>query len=140
MGTKLSTSSLVSCAGRSILDLDKLGDDSRAELIDGVLYQLPMTSLEHGHIASVVVMTVGAAYQLGHQGDWWIQGENDFEVQGEVYPTLTTPFRAPTDFREFGVGRRETFLAADRWGLSSIKSGARLSRTNPSSDFLILGQ
>ena len=32
-------------------------------------------------------MTVGGAYQLGHQGsgDWWIQGENDFEFCGEVY-------------------------------------------------------
>jgi hypothetical protein len=54
-----------------------VGDDDRRELIDGTLYELPMTSFEHGHIASLIVMAVGPAYQLGKDGPggWWIQGD-----------------------------------------------------------------
>ncbi len=72
----------------TLSDLEALGEQGRAELIDGVLYQLPMTSFEHGHIASMIVMALGPAYQLGSEGPggWWVQAENDFAVEDrQVY-------------------------------------------------------
>lgn len=60
----------------------------RLELIDGISYELPMTSFEHGHIASLLVSMLVPAYQLGRggPGGWWIQGENDFCANGsEVF-------------------------------------------------------
>jgi Uma2 family endonuclease len=85
MSSRRFQNSLTSRASRTIADV---GEDDRRELIDGTLYQLPMTSFEHGHIASLIVMAIGPAYQLGKDGPggWWIQGENDFEVDGrEVF-------------------------------------------------------
>lgn len=61
---------------------------ARLELIDGIMYELPMTSFEHGHIASLLVSMLVPAYQLGRggPGGWWIQGENDFCANGsEVF-------------------------------------------------------
>ncbi len=68
--------------------VDTGSERRRVELIDGILYELPMTSFEHGHIASVLVATLIPAYQLGRggPGGWWIQGENDFCADGhEVF-------------------------------------------------------
>jgi Uma2 family endonuclease len=50
----------------SLADLEALGDDVRAELIDGVLYELPMTSFGHGHIASCISHSRSAA--TSHRG------------------------------------------------------------------------
>lgn len=65
---------------RTLADLDLLDDDTRAELIDGVIYDRPVTTFVHGHIAALLVMELGPPFQLGRgrPGDWWIQGENDF--------------------------------------------------------------
>ncbi len=85
MSSRRSRNSLTARVSRTI---EHVGDDDRCELIDGTLYELPMTSFEHGHIASLLVMAIGTAYQLGKDGPggWWIQGENDFEVEGrEVF-------------------------------------------------------
>jgi Uma2 family endonuclease len=65
---------------RTLADLDLLDDDTRAELLDGVIYDRPVTTFVHGHIAALLVMELGPPFQLGRggPGDWWIQGENDF--------------------------------------------------------------
>jgi Uma2 family endonuclease len=69
----------------TIVDLDALGEDAHAELIEGVLYERPVTSLGHGHIAFRIAMRVAVAYDNGADGrsGWWIQGENDFTVDGQ---------------------------------------------------------
>jgi Uma2 family endonuclease len=66
----------------TIADLDALGEDAHAELIEGVLYRRPVTTFEHGNIAGLLIMRLGPPYQLACDGPggWWIQGENDFAV------------------------------------------------------------
>jgi Uma2 family endonuclease len=68
----------------TLADLERLDDDSRAELIDGRIYGPRVTTFEHGHIAALLVMELGPPFQLGRggPGDWWIQGENDFVANG----------------------------------------------------------
>ncbi len=70
-----------------VIALDALAEGSehgRFELIDGTLVELPMTSFEHGQIASLLVAVLVPAYQLGRggPGGWWTQGENDFCSNG----------------------------------------------------------
>ena len=69
---------------RTLADLALLDDEVRAELIDGVIYERPVTTFVHGHIAALLVMELGPPFQLGRggPGDWWIQGENDFVAHG----------------------------------------------------------
>lgn len=65
----------------SLAGLEALGDDARAELIDGVLHELPMTSFGHGHIAGCILAGLWPIYQVGSRqgpGGWWLQPENDF--------------------------------------------------------------
>jgi len=54
-------------ATKTLADLDALGDDARAELIDGVIYEL-LPPYQRGR---------------GGTGGWWIQGENDFVADGQ---------------------------------------------------------
>jgi Uma2 family endonuclease len=77
----------------SLADLEALGDDARAELIDGVLYELPMTSFGHGYIAGCILAALWPVYQVGSRkgpGGWWLQPENDFLARGRevVRPDL----------------------------------------------------
>ena len=72
----------------TIADLDALGQDARAELIDGVIYERPVTTFDHANIAALIVADLLPPYQRGRggPGDWWIQGENDFVAPGaEVF-------------------------------------------------------
>jgi Uma2 family endonuclease len=66
----------------TIADLDALGEGAQAELIDGVIYERPVTTFDHAHIAALIVADLLPAYQRGRgcPGGWWIQGENDFVV------------------------------------------------------------
>ena len=72
----------------TLADLDALGDDARAELIDGVIYERPVTTFDHGRIAFRIAMKIAPAYEdgVGGPGGWWIMPENDFEAAGrEVF-------------------------------------------------------
>ena len=73
----------------SLADLEALGDNVRAELIGGVLHELPMTSFGHGHIAGCILAALWPVYQVGSRrggGGWWLQPENDFVARGrEVF-------------------------------------------------------
>lgn len=85
--------------------VDAGSERRRVELIDGILYELPMASFEHGHIASLLVAMLVPAYQLGRGGPGgrWIQGENDFCANGHEV------------FRPDVVGwRRERLVGIDR--------------------------
>jgi Uma2 family endonuclease len=69
----------------TLADLEALGEDAHAELIEGVLYKRPVTSLGHGRVASLIVADLLPPYERGRggPGGWWIQGENDFAVDGQ---------------------------------------------------------
>jgi Uma2 family endonuclease len=92
--------------GLAALDaLVEASEQARVEVIDGILYELPMTSFEHGHVVSLVVAVLVPAYQLGRggPGGWWIQGENDFSANGREV------------FRPDAIGwRRERLAGIDR--------------------------
>ncbi len=106
-------------------ELEALGEDARVELIDGVLYELPVTTFEHGDIASLIVMAIGPAYQLGRggPGGWWIQGENDFVAEGrEVFRPDAVGWRKA---RLPAPERSKRVAIAPDWVLEVLSPGTR---------------
>ena len=70
----------------TLADVDALGDDARVELIDGVLYTLPMPTQLHGHIAKLIATDLTNAYERGRggPGGWHFQVDNEFVIGGEL--------------------------------------------------------
>ncbi len=60
--------------GCKIADIDALGEDARAELIDGTMYRLPSKTRLQARIAGILVMDLVPAYQDGVE-EWWIRTE-----------------------------------------------------------------
>jgi len=97
----------------------------RVELIDGILYELPVTSFEHGYIASVIVAMLVPAYQLGRggPGGWWIQGENDFCASGrEVFRPDAIGWRRE---RIVGIERDRRVEIVPDWVCEVLSSSTR---------------
>lgn len=71
----------------TIADLDAMPGDTRAELIDGVIYEIAPRSFEYGHVRTGILMDLVPRYE--HEADaaagWWIQGPNDFVAGGNVF-------------------------------------------------------
>jgi Uma2 family endonuclease len=69
---------------KTIADLDALPPGARAELIDGVVYERPVTTLDHARIAFRIAMRIALAYEdgVGGPGGWWIAPEVEFAAEG----------------------------------------------------------
>ncbi|MDQ3282101.1 MAG: Uma2 family endonuclease [Acidobacteriota bacterium] len=67
-------------------DLLKVPENMIAELIDGEVFASPRPSGPHTNAASVLVMLIGSAYQIGTggPGGWWIQVEPEVHLGRDV--------------------------------------------------------
>ena len=71
----------------TIADLDAVPGDVRAELIDGVIYEVGERDFEYGHVRTRILMDIVPPYDIRATGAdrWWVQGPNDFVAAGSVF-------------------------------------------------------
>ena len=117
----------------TVVDLDALPGDARAELIDGVIYEVGARSFEEGHVASAMLMDLGQPFVrgVGGPGGWWIQGPNDFAAGGNVFRPALLGWRR---LRLPSPSRTERVDVVPDWIGELISSGNRahvLARKRP---------
>ena len=64
----------------------KVPDIMVAEIVDGELHAMPRPAPRHAHAWSILTVLIGEPYDQGHggPGGWWILGEPELHLGGNV--------------------------------------------------------